>query len=383
MSINPSPQSIFYNGRIHAMDNKINTYEAMAVAASGKILALGTNEEILALRGSKTYIYNLKNHVVIPGLIETHTHIFRVGLSELHEEKFIPASINELLEYIKGKVQVLKPGEWIYFHNTYPTRLKEYRFPTLEELDAVAPNNPVYMDGAYAGQANSYALRLLNINENIPEPKNGKFIRGKLSGELTGLLFCCSDIVKKAFRTKNDTIEDIKKGLLNIQASYHKYGITSVVDGMTGEVDIKALNELYKEGKLGLRTILTGMVSSLSSAGENLERLKALIDLPCEWGKLSFCKVILDGGILTGTAYMRRPYNDTLGVFGINFDDFKGIIHYNSSQLKNIIDIAIKTNLQMTAHCIGDETRIKKAGGIIRKASERECYLLFAGTGNE
>lgn len=356
MSINSSPRSIFYNGRIHTMDSKKNVYEAMAAAASGEILALGTNEEILALRGSETYTYNLNNHTVIPGLNETHTHIFRVGLSELREEKFIPASINELLEYIKEKVQVLKPGEWMYFQNTYPTRLKEYRFPTLEELDSAAPNNPIYVDGAYAGQVNSYALRLLNIDENTPEPGNGKFIRDKVSGKLTGLLFCCGDIVKNALITKSDTVEDIKKGFLNIQANYHKYGITSIVDGMTNEVEIKALNELYKEGKLGLRTILTGMVpsSSLSAAEENLERLKVLTALPCEWGKLSFCKVILDGGILTGTAYMRRPYNDAAGVFGINFDDFKGIIYYNSSRLKDIIGIAVKTNLQMTAHCIGN-----------------------------
>ncbi|NLC68768.1 MAG: amidohydrolase [Clostridiaceae bacterium] len=342
------------------MDKKKSTYKAMAVEASGKIFALGTSEEILALRDNETYIYDLENHAVIPGLVDTHTHIFQAGLSELHEEQFIPVSIKELLECIKKKVQVVKAGEWIHLRNTYPTRLEEYRFPTLEELDAVAPSNPVYVDAAYAGQANSCALRLLNIDENTPGPGNGKFIRDKSTGKLTGLLFCCGDIVRKALTTKNDTVEDlvkdIKTGFLNIQANYHKYGITSVVDAMTGEADIMALNELYKEGKLGLRTILTGMVSSpsLPAAEENLERLKGLVALPCEWGRLSFCKVMLDGGILTGTAYMRRPYNDTIGIFGINFDNFKGIINYNSSRLKDIIAVAVKTNLQMTAHCIGD-----------------------------
>ncbi len=347
------PSTIYYNGNIHTMANKKDVYSAMAIL-NGKIMALGTDDEVISLKGKNTIVYDLKNHVVVPGLIETHTHIFRVGLSELHEEKFIPTSVKELLEYIKGKAKVIKPGEWIYFHNTYPTRIKEYRFPTLKELDDVAPNNPVYVDGAYAGQANSYALRILNIDENTPEPNDSKFIRDKQSGKLTGLLFRYSHIVRKAFGSGNHNIEDIKQGFLNIQANYHKLGITSVIDAMSSEDDIKALNELYEEGKLGLRTILTGLVSSVDSAEENLENLKTLLAIPPEWSKLCFCKVMVDGGILTGTSYMRKPYDDKSGIFGINFEDFRGIIQYNISQLLEFIHIAFKTGLQMTAHCIGD-----------------------------
>ena len=87
---------------------------------------------------------------------------------------------------------------------------------------------------------------------------------------------------------------------------------------MSSEDDIKALNELYEEGKLGLRTILTGLVSSVDSAEENLENLKTLLAIPPEWSKLCFCKVMVDGGILTGTSYMRKPYDDKSGIFGIN-----------------------------------------------------------------
>ena len=125
----------------------------------------------------------------------------------------------------------------------------------MKELDDVAPNNPVYVDGAYAGQANSYALRILNIDENTPEPNDSKFIRDKQSGKLTGLLFRYSHIVRKAFGSGNHNIEDIKQGFLNIRLII-MLGITSVIDAMSSEDDIKALNELYEEGKLGLRTIL-------------------------------------------------------------------------------------------------------------------------------
>jgi len=347
------PSSIYYNGRIHTMRDKKEMYEAMALLDE-KIIALGDDDGILSLKGAGTKVYDLDNHTVIPGLIDTHTHIFRVGLSELHGEKFIPTSIGELLDHIREKVKVIEKGEWIYFRNTYPTRLKEFRFPTLKELDDAAPCNPVYIDGAHSGQANSYALRLLSIDKNTPDPNNARFIRDKQTGELTGLLLRYSNTVRKAFEIDNSDVKDIKNGFLNIQLNYHKLGITSVIDAMSNENDIKALNELYNEGKLGLRIILTGLVSSVESAEEKLDKLRALLTIPSEWGKLCFCKVMLDGGILTGTSYMRKPYQDKLGVFGIGDEGFKGIIQYNKSELKGFINIAFNTGLQMTAHCAGD-----------------------------
>ena len=119
-----TPSRIFCNGYIYTMNDKKDVFRAMTIQ-DGRIIALGTDEEILALKEKNTEVFDLKDHVVIPGLVDTHTHIFRVGLSELNGEKFIPFSIRELLDYIRKKVKVIKPGEWLYFPNTYPTRLKE------------------------------------------------------------------------------------------------------------------------------------------------------------------------------------------------------------------------------------------------------------------
>jgi predicted amidohydrolase YtcJ len=348
-----NPSAIFYNGNIHTMNDKHEIYQAMAII-NDKILSLGSTENILSLKGNHTKIYNLNERTVIPGLIDTHTHIFSVGLGELHEEKFIPCSIDELLEHTKKQVKVIGPGEWVYFHNTYPTRLKEYRFPTIKELDSVAPNNPVYVDGAYAGQANTCLLNLLDINNNTPDPPGGKFIKDKETGKLTGLLFRCNHIVREHYKTKTATLHEIKKGFENIQTEYNKLGITSVIEGSTNEANANALNELYEEDRLSIRTVLTGMISPDDPSGKNLTDLKSIIRIPSKWGKLSFAKITLDGGILTGTAYMRKPYNDKIGVFGIDFDNFKGIIQYNAEELVNFIDTAFNTDLQMTAHCIGD-----------------------------
>ncbi len=347
------PDKIFYNGIIHTMSPGNRICEAMAVS-DGKITAIGTDEEILALKKTETRLYDLKKHTVIPGLTDTHTHVFRVGLSELKQEVFIPSSVEELLEYTRLKAQTLPPGEWIYFPNTYPTRLKEYRFPTLEELDNAAPNHPVYVDGAYAGQANSYALRMAGIDENTPQPPAGKIMKDKATGKPNGLLFLCGNLVKKHMKPGSHSFEDLKKGIINFQERYHRLGITSVIDGITEKEDIEAVNELYNQGSLNLRIVYTALVSSGMNASEYAEELREAVKTPSHWAKLRFLKVLLDGGILTGTAYMRRPYRDQIGVFGIDIEDFRGIVNYNSEQLVEIIATAYELGLQMTAHSIGD-----------------------------
>lgn len=345
--------SVFINGRIHSMDGKNNIYKSMAVK-DGKIVRLSFNNEILEDSENADNTIDLKERTVIPGIIETHTHVARVGLSELYGEKYIPLSVKDLLEYVKSKVKEIKPGEWIYFNNTYPTRLKEFRFPTISELDTVSPDNPVYVDGAYAGQANSCLLRLLEIDENTPEPETGRFIKDTKTGKLTGLLFRCSDLIRKVRPAQEYTVEETKQGFINIQKEYNRFGITSAIDGISGKKDILALNELYREGKLNLRTTFTGLVGSVDTAKEFVEDLRDAVDIPEEWSKVSFLKLIVDGGILTGTAYMRKPYKDDIGVFGINFDGFRGIIQYDSDEIEKYIDIAYKEGFQMTAHCIGD-----------------------------
>lgn len=335
------------------MNESKDKYNAMAVSG-GRILAIGTNEQILSLRNENSKVYNLEERVVIPGLIDTHTHIFWVALGELYGEVFIPLSVKDLLEYTKKQVKSLNPGEWIYFRNTYPTRLKEYRFPTIEELDSVAPNNPVYVDGAYAGQANSYLLNMLGIDEKTPDPPSGKFIKNKTTGRLTGLLFRCGDIIKKYYKENNASTDEIKKGFQNIQSEYNKLGITSVIDGNAGKKDVRAINELYDEGKLSLRVVLTGLMSPNDPSGSILKNLESSLTTAREWAKLSFAKIIVDGGILTGTSYMRKPYNDRIGLFGIELDDFKGILQYDTKELASFINTAFNLRLQMTAHCIGD-----------------------------
>jgi predicted amidohydrolase YtcJ len=342
---------ILCNGKIISCNSNSNVYQALAIK-SGLIAAVGANEAVLALKGAKTQLVDLQGRAVIPGLIDTHVHTSMAALSELKGELFIPRSVKELLEFIRYKTSIIETGEWLYFRNTYPTRLEEYRFPTLEELDSAAPVNPVYLDGFYAGQANSCALNAAGIT-NSSRPIRGKLCRDE-SGKLTGTLFMCGDLIKKYIPKPEYSQKDYIDAISTLHSNYSELGITSVIDGGTSLTDIEAINTMNREGHQNVRTVYTLIPKTPEAVDKSVSEYRSAVNTPAEWGKLGFLKVVLDGGILTGTSYMRKPYGKGCSVFGIDDPEFRGVISYDKEQLTNLSRKAYEHELQMTAHSIGD-----------------------------
>ena len=352
---------IFYNGKVVTVDAKFSIVQAVAVK-DGRILAVGSNDHVLALAGEKTDRIDLQGKMLLPGLTESHSHITQAAESEFFGEIYIPPSIEALLKHISKRVEGMKEGEWVYFRNTYPTRLKEYRFPTLAELDAVAPKNPVFVDGAYAGQANSYAMKLAKIDENTPQPPVGEIVKDPATGKPTGVFLRSQSLVTRnfpGFRKLNH--EQRMEALRKLTRNYNQLGITSVIDGGTVADAVAAFNELYKKGELTVRmsyTIRPDISKPKPEIAGQVNALLPLIKTPEDWGKLRFLKAWVDGGILTGTALMREPYGTTgpmhKQVFGHTDSKFKGVLTLDPTAYVKAAEVAYELNLQMTAHCIGD-----------------------------
>lgn len=334
------------------MDEKNRVFQAIAIK-NDRVLDLGSNQDILKLGDITTIIIDLKGKTVIPGLVESHSHFSTAALSELNDDIFIPQSVSELLDYIKLKVSTLNKGEWIYLRNVYPLRLAENRYPTLEEIDSVAPDNPVYIDGAYAGQANSYAMKLCGINKKTI-PVTGKLIKNENTGELNGMFLACGYLIKKYIKTQILSPEEMEDAFRKLQKAYNKLGITSVIEAATPIQNLEIYRNLYIKNILYLRMVYTKLVNDINDPINNIDEFAESIKIPPEWGKLKFIKVFLDGGILTGTAYMRKPYRANCNAFGFKDNEFRGIINYNRNQLGKIINKVSESRLQMTAHCTGN-----------------------------
>lgn len=339
-TVNPKKRRIYCNCSIYTMDAEGSVKQAISTVGD-TIEAVGTNDEIMAFADSQTEIVNLEGRAMIPGICDTHAHIFRAGLSELEKELFIPCSIPELLSYVQDRVRDLAPGEWVYLRNTYPLRLKEQRFPAVAELDSVAPVNPVMVDGAYAAQLNTAAMKLVS----------GK--TGSLRMTAPGLFMGYTGALAGQVRAENGK-QDYLSAIKNMQNRYNRYGITCVIDGMTNAENIEAVNRLYEAKELGVRIRYTVLVNSPQTAMVEIQKIRQAVKTTPEWGSVPFLKILLDGGILTCTAYMQKPYDGDKAFFGPALKDFRGFVNYCEDDILEFIRIAAAEKLQMTAHSIGD-----------------------------
>jgi len=345
--------TLFYNGKIYSMDESDNVYSAMVVCG-GKLVDFGESDALIA-KYPDVDLYNLDGKSVIPGLIDTHAHIFMAADSEGDGELFIPESVAELLDDLKEKVKVTPKGQWISYKNTYPLRLDELRYPTLAELDEIAPDNPVAVDGFYSAQLNTCALNSLDLTT---LPQGGRVMTDK-DGERTGVLLNCYAILGKHYSTRK--IKPYKEAISEVMTEYNKNGITTTVEAMSNLAGIEAVEELQKEKRQSVRVRYTMMVPPKEKHDEFRKTLK---DVKCanpDFARISFLKNTIDGGILTGTSLMDGEYkglSETFGLDGIE-SSWRGNLVTDIPILCDSIKLAQELGLQYGAHCVGTQASRK------------------------
>ncbi len=243
-----APDLVLVNGKILTLDDRSTVTEAIAVA-DGKILATGTTASMKSLAGDRTRVIDVSGKTVIPGLIDTHAHFKAAGLADYVVIMGRAKTVAEALEAIKAFAAKKKPGEWIIGGAWHPpSQLAEKRYLTRQEIDSVAPNNPVYLRTVgHFSMANTMALQRVGVDKTTENPSGGKFERDA-AGELTGVLVeTAIDRVEKAVPpwTEDDEIRQftIAEGVLN------SFGITSVVEGATEARDVVRCRSLPPPAK--------------------------------------------------------------------------------------------------------------------------------------
>ena len=185
----PAPDLLLVHGQILTVDAADTVAQAMAIR-DGRIVAVGTDEQILALRGLRTQMLDLDGRTATPGLIDSHAHIADGGYGELYQVQLKDASsVADVIGLVKAAVARLKPGQWLQGEGWDEGKLAERRYVSAADLDAVSPDNPVWLEhttGHY-GVANSYALHLAKIAATSADPPAGTIDRGA-GGAPTGVL---------------------------------------------------------------------------------------------------------------------------------------------------------------------------------------------------
>ncbi|MDX2017548.1 MAG: amidohydrolase, partial [Planctomycetota bacterium] len=269
---------IVRNARITTLDRARPSAQALAVRA-GELLAVGDDDEILRLQGPSTRVIDARCRRMIPGLNDTHTHTVRGGLNYALELRWdgVP-SLSQALEMLREQVRRTPPGQWVRVVGGWSyAQFQERRMPTLEELNAAAPDTPVFVLYVYTSALlNKACLRYLGIDRNYPGNKypGGQIVRDA-SGEPTGLLLADPSALI-LYSTLNDgpklNPEQQMLSSRHFMKELNRLGVTSSLDCGGGfqnwPDDYSATQELHRRGQM---TIRIGVSTFIQRPGKELE----------------------------------------------------------------------------------------------------------------
>ena len=214
-----------YNARIYTLDNAHPSASALVIR-DGRIAAIGSEDDIPA--ELKRQPVNLAGRAVLPGLTDAHIHLehYALGLQKIDCET---ATRQACLERVAERVRQTPPGEWILGHG-WNQNLWPEGFGSAADLDAVAPNHPVYLTAKslHAGWANTAALRRANITPATSDPLGGRFGRDA-SGSPDGILFeSAMELVDEIIPAPTE--EQVAQALQKAQSVLWRVGITGAHD---------------------------------------------------------------------------------------------------------------------------------------------------------
>ncbi|NKJ23390.1 amidohydrolase [Dyella sp. SG609] len=183
------PDLILHHGLITTLDRARPTASAVAIA-DGRFVAVGGDAEVMALAGPATRVIDLHGRRVLPGLIDNHLHIIRGGLNYNLELRWDGVrSLADAMAMLKAQVAITPPPQWVRVVGGFTEhQFAEKRLPTIDELNAVAPDTPVFLLHLYdRALLNAAALRAVGYTRDTPEPPGGQIVRDR-DGNPTGLL---------------------------------------------------------------------------------------------------------------------------------------------------------------------------------------------------
>ena len=352
------PDLILHHGKIVTVDQNFHIAQAMAVKGD-RVLAVGSNDEVRRLARSGTKQIDLRGKTVLPGLMDSHAHSAGASIFEFDHEVPDIQTIADVLAYVKSRAAVLGPGKWIRVRQVFITRLREQRYPTREELDQAAPDNPVYFSTGPDASLNSMALKLSGIDKDfkITDGKPGRIERDAKSGEPNGIIRSAGRFVKFESSAASPTTEDRVRWLKKLFADYNSVGLTSIADRDVSDGELKLYQRLKASGQLSVRVFVNLHIDAQAPIGEIQQRIEKIAASPLHrYNNMLWVRAIktyMDGGMLTGSAYMRKPWGVS-EVYSITDPEYRGMRYIDAGKIYQIAKLALENDLQMTAHSVGD-----------------------------
>jgi predicted amidohydrolase YtcJ len=343
---------IAIHGKVWTENPKQPEAEAMAVSGH-HILAVGTTEQIRKLAGPETRVLDLEGRRVVPGFNDAHVHFFWGGQGLASVQLRDVTSREQFKQRVADYARTRPAGEWIVDGNWDEQKWTPVALPTHEWIDAVTPNNPVWVNRSdgHMMLANAVAMKLAGITRDTPDVPGGVIGRDK-DGNPTGIFKdAAKDLVERIIPPPSDA--QVDAALLAAQQYAIENGVTSVQDmGFTGShaADMQALvvrgyQRLIAQGKWKVRV----------SARFPLDHYRRLADLGVMTNMgsdtlvLGSVKAFADGSLGSATAWFFEPFNDLPTSSGLPTDQLA-----HSEEMFAEMKAADSAGLHIATHAIGD-----------------------------
>ncbi len=334
---------LYLNGTIYTMDAALPRVQAMAIdSTSGRILAVGDNDEVRRVGGRDTELIDLHGKTVLPGFIDAHIHLVETAYRAHYIDASGAANEDKVANLVRQRAAQTPPGQWIqggqWDKNLWPGQ----QFPSRASLDIAAPIHPVALwskDG-HLLWVNSLALQRAGITAATPDPANGAILRDS-NGKPTGILQedAATSLVYRVIDKRDPVLT--RHLVQNIIKDLQRSGITTIHDIESRE-SFGLFQQLRDEGQLGVRV-------EMILPRHMLPELRA-IGLQGGFGddmlRFGGIKIFADGTLGSQTAAMLEGFEGN--------PNNKGILTLPEQEMKETVSAAAEMGISIAIHAIGD-----------------------------
>ena len=338
---------IITNAAIYTMDEQYPMAESMAVK-DGKVIAF--DQQAKQLKGPTTKLLNLHKKSVLPGFIESHAHPlqYAANLLQLDLRAEITPDIDSILHAVREKAKVTPKDEWILGMGWDDSKMKEKRFPTIEELTEVAPDHPVFLKRTCVHNAvvNRKAFEVSGLSEIPDDPQGGHFHINPDTGKPSGLI---QENAMQEFTIPSFTTKQLMDTMMQAQEQFFRWGITTVHDMAVTRKEMTVYQQLQKEANFRLKVRLWLWATDLmgwTGVQEEVVSLGVESGLGNNRLNIQGLKYMLDGSVGGKTAAVNEPFEGN--------ENTRGILYMKQDHLNELVSQAVKNNLRISIHGIGE-----------------------------
>jgi predicted amidohydrolase YtcJ len=352
-----APDLVLHSGKVVTVDKRHGTVQALA-ARGGRILAVGTNEEVRKLIGEDTKVINLRGRTAIPGFIEGHGHFTGVGNATLILDLSKVDSWDQVVDIVAEAAKRVAPGEWILGRGWHQEKWSKQPagnvkgFPPHDSISAATPNNPVALTHAsgHASFFNQKAMQMAGVDSNTKSPAGGEIVKNA-KGEPIGVFSeTAAGLVSRARSSSGlrSSPESRRKKLrrqidLAVEECLSK-GVTSFQDAGSSFATVDMYRELAERGELGVR-LWVMIRTSNRDLEQNLPKYR-MINAGDHFLTVRALKRSIDGALGSRGAWLLEPYSDD--------PQSSGLETASVASVTRMAELGARHGFQVCVHAIGD-----------------------------